>query len=87
MFDECKDCKNGKLLEPDIQDSFFDLDFDSDSNGDNDAVVTFYKWETPDKHVEKARITLPIDAAINAFKASVVFLKILIYTENTYLKH
>ena len=57
MFNECKDSKNGKLIEKEIQDSFPDLDFDSDSNGDHDAVVAFYKLENPDKHVTKARIT------------------------------
>ena len=57
MFNECKDSKNCKLIDKEIQDSFPDLDFDSDSNGDHDAVVAFYKLETPDKHVTKARIT------------------------------
>lgn len=69
MFDKCKDCENDKLLKQDIQ--------------DHDAVMTFYKWETPNKHVTKVRITLPIDAAITTFRATVISLKKHIYTKRT----
>ena len=52
MFDKCTYCESGQLLGLDIQDRPSNLDFHSDSNGDHDGDVTFYKWETDEKHVK-----------------------------------
>ena len=56
MFDDCTDCSSGKLCQlPDFNpDSESDLDFNSDS--DKSCLVSFYCWETLDKHVTKIRI-------------------------------
>ena len=55
-------------------------DSNSDSGG-NANEVSFYKWETPDKHVAKVRITLPLVEALDMFKASVTILKKHIYSK------
>ena len=49
MFDDCAECSSGKLCQlPDFNpDSESDSDFNSDS--DISCLVSFYRWETPDK--------------------------------------
>ena len=64
MFNECSECEEGKLCELAADDNW--SDFNSDANANE---VSFYKWETPDKHVAKVRITLPFDEAVDMFKA------------------
>ena len=56
MFDDCTECSSGKLCQlPDFNpDSESDLDSNSDS--DKSCLVSFYCWETLDKHVTKIRI-------------------------------
>ena len=57
-------------------------DFNSDSeSGANANEVSFYKWETPDEHVAKVRITLPSDEAVDMFNASFIILKKHIYSK------
>ena len=76
MFNECSECEDGKLCELAADDNC------SDSNSDANAnEVSFYKWETPDKHVAKVRITLPFDEAVDMFKASATVLKKHIYSK------
>ena len=75
MFNECSECKDGKLCD-NWSDS--NSDYISDANANE---VSFYKWETPDKHVAKVRITLPFDEAVDMFKASVTVLKKHIYSK------
>ena len=40
-----------------------------------------YRWETPDKHVTKVRISSFIEEAVNVFKKSIVTLKTHIYSK------
>ena len=80
MFNECSECKDGKLCELAADDNWSSSNSDSDSDGKANEV-SFYKWETPDKHAAKVRITLPFDEAIDIFKASVTVLKKDIYSK------
>ena len=68
MFNECSECEDGKLCELAADGNWFDSnsEYFSDTNANE---VSFYKWETPDKHVAKVRITLPFDEAVDLFKA------------------
>ena len=76
MFNECSECEDGKLCELAADDNW------SDSNSDANAnEVSFYKWETPDEHVAKVRITLPFDEAVDMFEASATVLKKHIYSK------
>ena len=76
MFSECSESEDGKLCELAADENW------SDSNSDTNAnEVSFYKWETPDKHVAKVRIKLPFDEAVDMFKASVTILKKHIYSK------
>ena len=70
MFDECTECSQGKVIDVDVEKSQSSSS-DSDSDSDSDIEVNFYKWETPDKHVMKARISLSLKEAIATFKQSV----------------
>ena len=74
------ECKDGKLFDLAAENNWSDSNSDSDS-GANANEVSFYKWETPDKHVAKVRITLPFDEAVDMFKASVTVLKKHIYSK------
>ena len=64
MLDNCENCSAGglcKLTAPTSRD-----DSGSDSDSDNSSFVTFYRWETPDKHVTKVQIrvrTLLLDSS------------------------
>ena len=80
MFNECSECKDGKLCELAADDDWSDSNSDSDSDA-NANEVSFYKWENPDKHVTKVRITLLFDKAVDMFKASVTVLKKHIYSK------
>ena len=74
------ECEDGKLFDLATENNWSDSNSDSDS-GANANEVSFYKWETPDKHVAKVRITLPFDEAVDMFKASVTVLKKHIYSK------
>ena len=80
MFNECSECEDGKLCELAADDNCSDSNSDSDSDA-NANEESFYKWEIPDKHVAKVRITLPFDKAVDMFKASVTVLKKHIYSK------
>ena len=56
MFDVCTERSSGKLSQ--LPDSNPDSESDLDSNSDSDTscLVSFYNWETLDKHVTKIRI-------------------------------
>ena len=71
MFDDCAECSSGKLcLLPDSNpDSESDLDSKADS--DTSCLVSFYRWETPDKRVTKIGISEPFEKATMRFKESV----------------
>ena len=60
MFNECSECEDGKLCNLAVDDNWSDSNSDSDS-GESANEVSFYKWETPHKHIAKVRITLPFD--------------------------
>ena len=55
MFDDCTECSSGKLCQ--LPDSNPDSESDLDSNSDSDTscLVSFYYWETLDKHITKIR--------------------------------
>ena len=80
MFSECCECEDGKLCELAADENWSDSNSDSDSDT-NANEVSFYKWETPDKHVAKVRIKLPFDEAVDMFKASITVLKKHIYSK------
>ena len=78
MFNECSECEDGRLCELAADENWSDSNSDSDANANE---VSFYKWETPDKHVAKVRFTLPFDEAVDIFKASVTVLMKHIYSK------
>ena len=80
MFNECSERKDGKSCELAADDKWSDSKSDSDSDA-NANEVSFYKWETPDKHVAKVCIMLPFHEAVDMFKASVTILKKHIYSK------
>ena len=80
MFNECSECEDGKLCELAADDNWSDSNSDSDSDANANEVL-FCKWEPPDKHIAKFRITLPFDEAVDMFKASVTVLKKHIYSK------
>ena len=87
MFDDCTECSSGKLCQ--LPDSNPDSESDLDSNSDSDTscLVSFYHWETPDKHVTKIRISEPFEEATERFKESVVSLKRHIYSKRSQNRH
>ena len=87
MFDDCTECSSGKLCQ--LPDSNPDSESDLDSNSDSDTscLVSFYRWETPDKHVTKIRISEPFEEATERFKESVVSLKRHIYSKRSQNRH
>ena len=87
MFDDCTECSSGKLCQ--LPDSNPDSESDLDSNSDSDTscLVSFYRWETPDKHVTKIRISEPFEEATERFKESVVSLKRHIYYKRSQNRH
>ena len=82
MYNECTDCSNGKLCES-LNNADSDLQSDSDSDSDSYNLISFYRWETPDKHVSKVRISVNYDEAIDRFKESVTQLKRHIYSKRS----
>ena len=50
-------------------------------------MVSFYRWETPDKLVTKTRINEPFEEATERFKESVVSLKRHIYSSRSQNRH
>ena len=72
MFDDCTECSSGNLCR--LPDSNPDLESDLDSNSDSDTscFLSFYRWETPDKHVTKICISEPFEEATERFKESLV---------------
>ena len=66
-----------------------DAQSDSDSNSDSNTscLVSFYRWETPDKHVTKKCISQPFEEATKRFKESVVSLKGHIYSKRSQNHH
>ena len=87
MFDDCAECSSGKLcLLPDSNpDSESDLDSTADS--DTSCLVSFYRWETPDKRVTKIGISEPFEKATMRFKESVVSLKRYTYSKRSQNRH
>ena len=87
MFDDCTECSFGTLCQllDSNPDSESDLDFNSDS--DTSCLVSFYRWETFDKHVTKIRISEPFEEATERFKESVVSLKRHIYSKRSQSRH
>ena len=87
MFDDCTECSSGKLCQ--LPDSNPDSESDLDSNSDSDTscLVSFYCWETPDKHVTKIRINEPFEEPTERFKESVVSLKRHIYSKRSQNRH
>ena len=57
----------------------FRIWIDSNSDYDTSCLVSFYRWETLDKHHTKIRISEPFDEATERFKESFVSLKRHIY--------
>ena len=51
MFSDCTEIANGKLCQ-----STADNNSDSNSHSIVCDFVSFYRWETPDKHVTKVRM-------------------------------
>ena len=82
MYNECTDCSNGKLCES-LNNADSNLQSDSDSDSDSSNLISFYRWETPDKHVSKVRISVNYDEAIDRFKESVTQLKRHIYSKRS----
>ena len=87
MFDDCTECSSGKLCQ--LADSNPDSESDLDSNSDSDTScsVSFYGWETLDKHVTKIRISEPFQEASERFKESVVSLKRHVYSKRSQNRH
>ena len=87
MFDDCTECSSGKLCQ--LPDSNPDSESGLDSNSDSDisCSVSFYGWETLDKHVTKIRISEPFEEATERFKESVVSLKRHIYSKRSQNRH
>ena len=67
MFDDCTEFSSGKLCQ--LPDSNPDSESDLNSNSDSDTscLVSFYHWQTPDKHVTKISITEPFEEATEGF--------------------
>ena len=87
MFDDCAECSSEKLCQ--LPDSNPDSESDSDSNSDFDSscLVSFYRWETPDKHVTvimlQKYISDPFEEATETFKESAVSFKRRIYSKRS----
>ena len=50
-------------------------------------MVSFYRWETPDKNVTKIHISEPFEEATERFKESVLSLKRYIYSKRSQNRH
>ena len=87
MFDDCKECSSGKICQ--LPDSNPDSESDLNSNSDSDTscLVSFHRWQTPDKHVTKIRVTEPFEEATEGFKESVESLKRHIYSKRFQDRH
>ena len=87
VFDDYTECSSGKLCQ--LPDSNPDSESDLDSNSDSDTscLVSFYRWETPDKHVTKISIIEPFEKTTERFKESVVSLKRHIYSKRSQSRH
>ena len=87
MFDDCAECSSGKLCQLPDSNPDSESDWDSNSDSDTNCLVSFYRWETPDKHVTKIRISEPYEAATGRFRESFVSLKICIYSKRSQNRH
>ena len=87
MFDDCTECSSGRLCQLPNPNPDSESDLDSNSDSDISYLVSFYRWETPDKHVTKIRISEPFEEATERFKESVVSLKRHIYSKRSQNRH
>ena len=86
MSDKCENCSLGRLCQLSIEPH--ESESGSSSNSDNgECLVSFYRWETPEKHVQKIQLTECFDDASDRFKESIVVLKKHIYTKRAQTKH
>ena len=86
-FDDCTEYSSGKLCQLPDSNTYSESDLDSNSDSDTSCLVSFYHWETPDKHVTKIRISEPFEEATERFKESVVSLKRHIYSKRSQNRH
>ena len=61
-----------------------DAIFESD---DSNNLVSFYRWETPDKHITKIQIREPFEEAAARFKKSIISFKSHIYSKRVQNPH
>ena len=62
-------------------------DLNSNSDSDTSCLVSFCRWETPDMHVTKIRISESFKEVTERFKESVVSLKRHIYSKRFQNRH
>ena len=86
-FDDCSECSSGKLYQLPHSNPGSEPDLDSNSYSNTSCLLSFYRWETPNKHVTKIRISEPFEEATERFKESVVSLKRHIYSKRSQNRH
>ena len=87
MSNNYKNCSSGELCQ-----LFFNLPTESDTDSssefdDSNNLVSFYRWETPDKHITKIQIREPFEEAAGRFKKAIVSLKSHIYSKRAQNRH
>ena len=87
MFDQCEKCSSGKLCEAPSSIATNSCSESGSESDDDESLVSFYRWETPEKHVKKLQINEPYDEAIARFKESIVALKSHIYSKRSQNKY
>ena len=83
----CEKCSSGELCQlPFNLPTESDTDSSSESD-DSNNLVSFYSWETPDKHITKIQIREPFEEAAARFKKFIVTLKSHIYAKRAQNRH
>ena len=85
--DNCEKCSSRELCPlPFNLPKESDTDSTSDSD-DSNNLISFYRWETPDKHITKIQIRESFEEAAARFKKSIVSLKSHIYSKRVQNRH